>query len=143
MAGRIGAMVLAVSIGAAVYTATEEVTRNNTYLLARMIHAEARGEGVQGMMMVGQCALDRVASDRFGDTLHDVVTAKGQFALSDTPGDEAMEVAEALIGGARYDADSDILYFRATTSSKDWYAPYLGHEGAHAYYGHREEELTS
>ena len=48
-------------------------------MLARLVWLEARGEDDAGQQAVVQVVLNRLESGRWGDTLHDVVFAPGQF----------------------------------------------------------------
>lgn len=48
--------------------------------LALTIFLESRGESLAGQRMVGEVILNRVASDRYPDTICDVVNQPNQFA---------------------------------------------------------------
>ena len=50
-----------------------------TYELHKIAMAEAEGEGVEGKAHVMMVVLNRVADDRFPDTIHDVIFQKNQF----------------------------------------------------------------
>jgi len=111
-------------------------------LLARLIYAEARGESEAGKLLVAQCVMDRLRDGTWGDTLQEVITYPEQFAVSNTYNDECLDIARRVLGGERHNSNYNILFFRVTTSVKDWvgdsgelYAPYIGHEGEHAFYG--------
>jgi N-acetylmuramoyl-L-alanine amidase len=112
-------------------------------LLARLLYAECRGESADGQRMVAQCVLDRLSEGTWGDTLREVIHSEGQFAAPAQDIDEPevferlVSVAEAALMGGRYDETRTILYFRRTSSRGDWYAPYIGKVGNHAYYGER------
>lgn len=107
----------------------------DTELLARLLWSECRGEPYEGQLMVAQCVLDRLADGRWGSTLESVITAPNQFATPGSLDEKLLEVAEAALGGERYDPTVQILYFQVSSSSRDWHAPYLGKVGNHAYYG--------
>ena len=53
---------------------------DDTELLARLVWLEARGEDDEGQQAVVQVVLNRLASGRWGDSLHKVVYAPGQFS---------------------------------------------------------------
>ena len=52
--------------------------------LAATIYLEARGESVKGQMAVAEVALRRRESGQWGNSLCEVLRARGQFALSTT-----------------------------------------------------------
>lgn len=110
-------------------------TQTDAELLARLLYAEARGESREGMLMVAQCALDRLEEGSWGNTLRKVIEYPGQFASPGRLEEECLEVAQAALDGERFSEDHVILYFQRTTSRDDWYSPWLGREGKHAYYG--------
>lgn len=104
--------------------------------LARRLYAECRGESREGKLMVAQCILDRVADGTWGSKLETVLSSPNQFAPPGKLTDDLLAVAEAALAGERFSDQYMILYFRETASTGDWYAPYLGHVGGHAYYGY-------
>lgn len=83
--------------------------------LARVIHAEARGESFKGQVAVGAVILNRVDHTKFPDTIRDVILQEGQFCtLTDGqihlyPSKMAIEAAKAAILG--YDPSNGALYF--------------------------------
>ena len=113
-------------------------TEADVELLARLIYAEARGETREGQLLIAQCALDRLATGTWGNTLRKVIYAEGQFAALSRTNEECLEVARAALEGERY-SDATILYFRVTRRTSDWYAPYIQHVGDHALYGYARE----
>ena len=129
-------LIITILLPLAVSPARAETAETDAELVARVVYAEARGETRDGMLMVAQCILDRLANDMFGDTIIDVVYAPGQFARPGKLDDAILEIAEAALSGERYDETSEILFFRKTRSDADWHAPYLGRIGGHAYYGY-------
>lgn len=44
-----------------------------------MVYAEARGEGLEGQIAVAAVILNRVRSDKFPNTVWDVIHQQGQF----------------------------------------------------------------
>lgn len=56
-----------------------QLTYEERQLMARVIWAEARGESDEGQQAVAEVILNRMASDKFGDTLNSVIYAEGQF----------------------------------------------------------------
>ncbi len=56
--------------------ATDEDT---LFLLAALIHCEARGESYEGQVAVGAVVMNRVRSSAYPDTIYGVIYASGQF----------------------------------------------------------------
>lgn len=83
-------------------------------LLARLIHAEARGESLTGQVAVGAVVMNRVADRRFPDTIGEVIYQPRQFCpvsrgtLPRVPGESSREAARRALegedptGGATY-----------------------------------------
>lgn len=75
--------------------------------LALNIYHEARGETEEGMRMVGEVTINRVASSLYPDTICDVVYQKGQFSWVSTKKnktpqeteewEKSLEIAEKLL----------------------------------------------
>ena len=84
-------------------------------MLAKIIHAEARGESYTGKVAVGAVVLNRVKSPNFPNTISGVVyqpyaftaVADGQINLS--PNDEAKRAARAAMNG--WDPTYGSLYY--------------------------------
>ncbi len=55
------------------------VKNSDEYLLAGVIMGEACGEDEQQKLYVGSVVLNRVADDRFPDSIYEVLTQKGQY----------------------------------------------------------------
>lgn len=49
-------------------------------LIARLVFLEARGESLEGQQAVAEVVLNRVLSDRFPDTVAEVIYQEGQFS---------------------------------------------------------------
>lgn len=60
-----------------------DLSENEFELLARVIHAEARGEPYNGQVAVGAVVLNRVRSADFPNSIRDVVYQKKQFSSVD------------------------------------------------------------
>lgn len=97
---------------------------SDIYLLAKVIAAEARGEGYAGQVAVGAVVLNRVDSSSFPDTVSGVVYQKGAFsAVTDSnwsvsPTAESQKAARDAING--WDPSGGALYYYnpAKTSNK-------------------------
>jgi len=124
-------------------------------LIARVLWAEARGECELGQLMVAQTILNRLEKGLWGDTIYRVVNSRNQFVVFrgnpivtqcgiNRPylWNQLLEVADYALNGGRYNADYMILFFRSkVTHNRDWWAPFLGRIGNHAYYGYLREEV--
>lgn len=83
--------------------------------MAKIIHAEARGENFDGMVAVGAVVLNRVEDQNFPNTVEEVIhqprqfssVADGQFNLE--PDSLAYEAALRAIQG--YDPTNGCLFF--------------------------------
>ena len=99
-------------------------TNSDTYLLARCIYAEARGESYTGQVAVGAVILNRVDSAQFPNTIAGVIYQKNAFtAVSDgqinlTPDQTALNAAKDAMNG--WDPTNGCLYYynpaKATSS---------------------------
>jgi len=90
-------------------------TSSDLYLLAKCIHAEARGESYTGQVAVGAVILNRVASSKFPNTIAGVIYQKGAFtAVSDgqinlEPNKTAMNAAQDAMNG--WDPTYGCIYY--------------------------------
>ncbi|ADL12972.1 cell wall hydrolase [Acetohalobium arabaticum] len=93
----------------------ENISDSNQGLLARIIHAEARGEPYRGQVAVGAVVLNRVRSSQFPDTIQEVVYQEGQFTsvengqINLNPNKTAYRAAKEALSGR--DPSKDALYF--------------------------------
>jgi len=106
--------------GAAPYTEEE------LYWMSRIISAESRGEPLLGKLAVGTVVLNRVASDEFPGTVHDVIfdrkfgvqfTPVANGTVYDEPTGESVLAAKLVLDGAR--AAGESLYFLAPDLTND------------------------
>lgn len=94
-------------------------------LLARIIHAEARGESYKGKVAVGAVVMNRLASSKFPDSVKAIIEQPGAFtAVADgqywlTPDKEAYFAALDAVRG--YDPTGGALYyFNPDTATSSW-----------------------
>lgn len=99
----------------------EKARKDELYLLAAIIHCEARGESFTGQVAVGAVVLNRVNSEDFPDTIEEVIYQKGQFSpvasgslddvlISKNVNQSCIEAAYAALNGDN--PIGDCLYFR-------------------------------
>lgn len=94
-------------------------------LLARLVHAEAKGEPYRGKVEVAGVVLNRLDSEEFPDTVQHVIFQKNQFSpvgdgsINKPAGEEAVRaVNEAL---AIHGYTNDALYFwNPSISNSEW-----------------------
>lgn len=100
-------------------------TDADTYLLARCIYGEARGESYTGQVAVGAVVLNRVRSDQFPNTISGVIYQRHAFtAVSDgqinlTPDQTAINAAKDAMNG--WDPTYGCLYYyNPATATSQW-----------------------
>lgn len=96
-----------------------DISREDLMLLARIIHAEARGESFEGQVAVGAVILNRIASPFFPKTIRDVVYQKnsrvyqfspvGDGAINLEPNEKAIQAAIQALSGE--DPTGGALFF--------------------------------
>ena len=104
-----------VSTGGSISASTDEIT-----LFAALLDCEAV-QDYDSMLAVATVIMNRVESPRFGNSISDVIYAKGQFSpvwtgkldavLKRGPSSLAMQVAQDAVNGARLAAVSNCYYF--------------------------------
>ena len=100
-------------------------SNGNLYLLARLVHGEARGEPYKGKVAVAAVVLNRVRSASFPNTIAGVIYQSGAFdAVSDgqinlAPDDESIRAARDAMNG--WDPSNGCLYYyNASTATSKW-----------------------
>ncbi|MBO8129115.1 MAG: cell wall hydrolase [Peptococcaceae bacterium] len=103
------------------------ISRDDLLLLAKIIHAEARGESFAGQVAVGAVILNRLASPYFPSSLRDVIFEKtnnvyqfspvGDGTINLPPDEKAIKAAmNALMG---HDPTGGALFFYNPTIARD------------------------
>jgi N-acetylmuramoyl-L-alanine amidase len=93
--------------------------------MAKMIHSEARGESFLGQVAVGAVILNRVQSDKFPDSITEVIFQPGQFtSIRDgqfnlTPSPMAFEAAKAALNGSD-PTDGALYYYNPEIATSSW-----------------------
>ena len=98
---------------------------SNVNLLARLIHAESRGEPYTGQVAVGAVVMNRVKSSSFPNSISGVIYQSGAFdAVADgqinlSPDTNAKKAAQDALNGwdPSYGA---IYYFNPSTATNKW-----------------------
>ncbi|MDD3334960.1 MAG: spore cortex-lytic enzyme [Eubacteriales bacterium] len=117
------AAALGVSLTGAV--AASGYNENETYLLARLVHGEARGEPYVGKVAVAAVVLNRVKSPVFPNTISGVIYQAGAFdAVYDgqinlTPDNDSIRAAKDALNG--WDPSGGcIYYYNPVTATNGW-----------------------
>ncbi|BCB03139.1 cell wall hydrolase [Bacillus sp. KH172YL63] len=106
-----------------------EVSAGDRELLARLVHAEAKGEPYAGKVAVATVVLNRVDSDRFPDSVRDVIyeISHDHYAFSpvkngeinNSPSKEAREAVQEAIA-FRGQGQGSLYFYNPVTSTSDW-----------------------
>ena len=106
-----------------VYITTQN--SNDVYLLAKCIHAEARGEPYVGQVAVGAVILNRVASPDFPNTIYGVIyqpwafTAVHDGQIDLEPDNTAYRAAQDALNG--WDPSyGSLYYYNPSTATSSW-----------------------
>lgn len=103
------------SSGSSSSSTNSNYTSSDTYLLAKCIYAEARGETYTGQVAVGAVILNRVRSSKFPNTVSGVIYQKGAFTsvtdgqINLAPDKTALNAAQDAING--WDPTYGCLYY--------------------------------
>ncbi|MCM1101638.1 MAG: cell wall hydrolase [Acetatifactor muris] len=123
-----------------------------SYLLEKIAMAEAEGEDVEGKALVMLVVLNRVWSDKFPDTIEEVIyqrTGNGGWQFSPlqeggrwytTEPDQECREALELIQTGKWDESQGALYFESEGKS-DWHRKnleFLFQHGNHYFYTDKE-----
>jgi spore germination cell wall hydrolase CwlJ-like protein len=83
--------------------------------LANLIYHEARGEGQDGQIAVGQVALNRLRSGKWGVSIHSVAWAKGQFSgiRYHSVNQQMLDLAQGILDGKYANLVGNSLNFNA------------------------------
>ena len=121
-------------------TSTSTMNNSDLYLLAKLIHAEARGEKYEGKVAVAATVLNRVSSSSFPNTIAGVIYQKGAYTCVDDgqknlePNDDAKKAARDAING--WDPTSGCIYYfnpNTATSAWIWSRPQVITIGSHIF----------
>ena len=126
------------------------VANEEIEILERIVQAEAGGSGYDGMLAVANVVLNRVKSERFPNTVTDVVFAHRQFTpISDgryytiKVSDTAKKVVSDALNGARLIGEDALYFCTPTASGKGWFETALrkiDYIAPHNFYGYKLEE---
>ncbi len=109
-------------------TYNKSLNKEDRYLLAKIAMAEAEGCNIQTKVFVILVVLNRVQSDKFPDTIYEVIFEKNQFSpIKDgrwnkvEPNEECWEAVEIAIK-YEYDYSEGALYFESCKNENNWHS---------------------
>lgn len=112
---------------------SKDWSTDDNYLLARIVMAEAEGCNMQTKTLVAMAVLNRVWSEQFPDTIHDVIfeqCANGTYQFSPIgngrwdsvePNEDCYE-AVRIVKESVYDYSGGALYFENCTDEDNWHS---------------------
>lgn len=108
-----------------------ELTYEETELLARVVWVESRGEPFEGQQAVAEIVLNRLVSEKFSDTINDVIYGQGQFRsvpfLDDAePFQAQYDAIEAALYGPNV-LPIDVFYFATEKTNSNVWGQIGGH----------------
>ncbi|MGB9920891.1 MAG: cell wall hydrolase [Moorellales bacterium] len=115
-------------------------TASDLYLLARLVHAEARGEPYIGQVAVAAVVLNRLKNPRFPNTIAGIIYQPGAFsAVADgqinlPPSATALRAARDALRG--WDPSGGALYYwnpAKATNRWVWSRPIVARYGGHVF----------
>ncbi len=115
----------AAALGMSIKTDDSSTSNNDLYLLAKCVHAEARGESYTGQVAVAAVILNRVKSPDFPNTIAGVIyqpwafTAVNDGQINLEPNQSAYNAARDALNGwdPTYGA---LYYYNAKTATNKW-----------------------
>lgn len=132
--GAIGVLTIVITflLTSARVSAATAADYTDAELLERVVEAEAGNQGLIGKRLVVSVILNRIDSEKFPDTIRDVLTSPHQFGpvwngaihkvtVSD-------ETREAIILETMDRSDPEILYFNSGEVSGKYAYTYRGHK---------------
>ena len=123
--GSATAAALGISLGQPAASAAAPATESESYLLARLVHGEARGEPYTGKVAVAAVVLNRVRSAAFPNTISGVIFQTGAFdCVRDgqiwlTPDADSIRAANDALAGWDPTAGC-IYYYNPATATSSW-----------------------
>ncbi|MDT9023697.1 cell wall hydrolase [Rossellomorea yichunensis] len=106
-----------------------EVTNEDRELLAKLVHAEAKGEPYAGKVAVATVVLNRVDSTEFPGSIKEVIyqVANGHYAFSpvqngeinQAPSQESRDAVQEAMA-FRGQGQGSLFFYNPVTSTSDW-----------------------
>lgn len=128
--------------------ASRDWDAEEAYLLAKIAMAEAEGEDTEGKALVIMVVLNRAWSDKFPDSIEEVIMQRKQFSVTQEGGrwwtvepNEDCCKALDMVMTEQWDKSQGALYFESKGKST-WHQnhlEYLFQHGNHYFYKEKEE----
>ena len=119
------AAALGITLSGGGSTATASYNESEIYTLARLVHAEARGEPYVGKVAVAAVVLNRVRSASFPNTISGVIYQAGAFdcvgdgQINLSPDSDSLRAARDAMNG--WDPTGGcVYYYNPATSTSAW-----------------------
>lgn len=99
--------------------------KEDIYLLAKIIHAEARGESTEGKIAVGAVVLNRVQDNRFPNSIQEVILQPRQFSSVDDgqfklePDENSLNAAYQCIMGSD-PTEGCVFFYNPDIATAQW-----------------------
>lgn len=110
------------------FTYSKDWDAEDSYLLARIAMAEAEGCNTQTKTLIIMCVLNRVWSDKFPDTIEEVIFQENQFSPIDNgrwdrvePNEDCYEAVKVVME-AKYDYSGGATYFENCADEDNWHS---------------------
>lgn len=110
------------------FTYSKDWSVEDSYLLAKIAMAEAEGCNTRTKTLIILCVLNRVSSDEFPDTIHDVIFQTNQFSPIDNgrwdrvePNEDCYEAVK-IVMEAKYDYSGGATYFENCADEDNWHS---------------------
>lgn len=110
------------------FTYSKDWSVEDSYLLAKIAMAEAEGCNTRTKTLIILCVLNRVSSDEFPDTIHDVIFQTNQFSPIDNgrwdrvePNEDCWEAVKVVME-AKYDYSGGATYFESCDDEDNWHS---------------------
>ena len=130
--GVILGVILALFMANAVATQAKTIEYEEQELLARVVEAEAGNQGIIGKRLVVAVIYNRVESEKFPNTVYDVLTSPHQFSTVWNGQVEKMEITPETLFAIEIErshrSDNEILYFNNGKCSGKYAYTYKGHQ---------------
>ncbi len=106
-----------------------KLSEEDIYLLAKLIHAEARGESMRGKIAVGAVILNRLESQDFPKTVREIIYQKNQHvyqfspvedgSINLEPNESAWRAAEAAVAGED-PTNGSLFFYNPDLATDEW-----------------------
>jgi len=103
-----------------------EYSESEISLLERLVHAESEGEPFIGKVAVANVVLNRVKSEKFPNTIKEVIYERNQFSpirdgrIKNTPSEESKLAVKMALEGYQVIPEEVAFFYEPDTSTTNW-----------------------